>query len=34
VIEKIDGDGDEAKITVRFAEGSKTLMRKFLALGE
>ncbi len=32
VIEKIDGQGDEAKVTVRFASEAKTLQRKFLSL--
>ncbi len=32
VIEKVDGQGDEAKVTVRFATETKTLQRKFLSL--
>jgi hypothetical protein len=32
VIEKVDGQGDEAKVTVRFATETKTLQRKFLVL--
>ncbi len=32
IVEKIDGQGDEAKVTVRFASETKTLQRKFLSL--
>lgn len=30
VLEREDGSGDEAKLTVKFASGSKTLLRRFL----
>ena len=30
VLEKIDGSGDDAKLTIRFASGTKTLLAKFV----